>query len=338
MIGNPLNNPQETIQEKIREVIQFEKETLPQITRFLKTIEPFLEEITKTESPIAVSYLTLHTIFQKLRSFEKDILAISKPTIDSFADEIIKRGLNKEFLNLNMNMPTAPDLQKFMGLKSQANFAQAVTALKMDFVYWFHLPFIVAAKWERFWIFILSMIPSEDPARGVYQQCRNEFKAVDHEQMFRRAAETSKKQLELLKQYGKNANIDFNESLKLRICVKGSIVTGSIQSPVNVPAHLFLFEDRIAILNVNEKSVKQQSNLSVWLVQSTVFPKSQMVIDVLGIDFSFAFQPENSVDFEALKHNWEILRSQKPKDYSIYQPIRLNSSEPDALEWVEINE
>ncbi|OHT11131.1 hypothetical protein TRFO_04094 [Tritrichomonas foetus] len=338
MIGSFQNSPQESLQERINEVMLFEKETNAKIISILKIVEPILPQITKQDSPVATSIVCLHSLFQALRDFERKILNLNKPSLDSFADEIIKRQLKKEFQNLINNTPSVSELTKFLSHKNNASLASAIKA-DGNIAYWFHLPFIYAAKWERFWEYVLSIIPAEDPTRGVYQQCRNEFKAVDHDGIYKRLAEQYKKQLEMLKNYGKSSNLDFNQSMRLYACIKGNVISGSLQKIDYIPSFLFLFEDKIALMKIPTKNVMAQSTLNIWLVPSTMFARSQKIIDVLGTDFSFAFQPETSVEYENLWKTWDVLMSEKPRDYGIFQPIILNPEDPlPILDWVEINE
>ena len=331
-------NPEEAIKDQIQEMITFENETSSQIIMFLKTIGPFLKQIQDCESQTADGFIKLHSLFETIRDFERDVLNIQKPTIDSFADLITKRNFQKEFQELNEKMPPSSDLQKFLMQKSQSAFHKALKNAKQPEVYWFHLPYQYAQKWEKFWEFILSVLPPECITRGIYQKCRNEFKAADHQQIYRRNAETNKKQLAMLKQYGKTSNLDFDDSLRLHACVKGNVVEGSLSNIMFKPAYLFFFEDRIAIMRTSEKTVQQQSILNIWIVHSAMFPKAKRILDVLGTDFSFAFQPENQTASDNLWKAWSVLMSEKPRDYGIFQPIMLNDAPPPALDWVEINE
>ena len=358
MIGNPLNNPQKALQERIREMLQLEKDMDPQISAFSRLIKPYLGQLRDTASQekpssqrevqIAACYINLSSLMQKLTQFGKDILDIEKPTIESLAAVIRKHGLKRDFQNINATMPTAPELQSFLSAKSRVEFAQALEAQGVEFLYWFRLPSIIATKWEQFWIYVLDKIATENEERYVYQECRNEFRTLDQEQLYRRAAETSKKQLEMLRQYGKKCNMDFeftapnpnalSSALKLYICIKGYLIGGTVTQIQEFPAYLFIFDDRVAILNVNDKLVQQQSLMDVYFIPSTMYAKSRRIVDILGMEFSVSFRPETVTDSESLWKIWEIINKGKPSDYSMYQPVSLDlnyiftfNMDPEAL-------
>ena len=131
---------------------------------------------------------------------------------------------------------------------------------------------------------------------------------------------------------------NFKEPLSLYTCVKGFIITGTIDEMIKIPAYLFLFREKLVLLNTKEKTIKWQNPINAWLVNSTVFPEPAKVIDVLGTDYSFPFQAENPANKENLWKYWNDMMGDKPQDFGIYQPVRLDMNDTSDLDWVEINE
>lgn len=324
-----------TIKEDlVQEIIAYIRDTDPRIKNFLDKAAPYREILTKPDSSSSKGFSALLNLYTALHNFTQAVLQKPSPNLSILADIVTKDDeIQKKFKELNDKMPSPNDLNKITNSKQYSKFVKDVS--ETGIVYAFNYPFTIAAKLERFWSQVLNLVPAEDAVRGLYQACRQKFKAIDHKQTFERNAAKFSKQLEQLKAYGKQKDIIFPNDMKLHWCIHGSVMAPPQQPPI--PAYLFIFEDRLALMR-SDKVVKCNLILNVWILPSAMYPRNLHVVDVLTTDFSFAFQPENLSESDALWKSWNVIANTAPLDYNIYQPVMLSNDPPPQLEWVEINE
>ncbi|KAK8900245.1 hypothetical protein M9Y10_002568 [Tritrichomonas musculus] len=338
-----ITDSQESMKQRVDEICKYNNDTYQQICTFLKAVEPRINEInanpkTKFYSTIS-SFKSLLSIFNQIRNFIKSIQSISKPTQDSLADEIKNNSEANRALKTNIQefvYPNVDELNKYLAKNHELN--RAIQSTKLNYDNWFALPPAFLSKWEVFWKDVLKRVPVGHPNHNLFQQCRVMFQINDPQRFFKDRAEQYKKELDLLKQCGKQSDFNFKEPLSLYTCVKGFIITGTIDEMIKIPAYLFLFREKLVLLNTKEKTIKWQNPINAWLVNSTVFPEPAKVIDVLGTDYSFPFQAENPANKENLWKYWNDMMGDKPQDFGIYQPVRLDMNDTSDLDWVEINE
>lgn len=331
------------MKQKVDEICKYNNETYQEVCTFLKLVEPKIIDIaTNTKSKFnstIVSFKKLLSIYNQIKTFIAKIQSISKPTQDSLADEInnnseTNKTLKSDIQELNKTYPSADDLNKC--LSKYHELSKAIQSTNRNYDYWFALPPTFSSKWEEFWKAVLKKVPVGHPNHSLFQQCRNMFQIKDPQEFFKLRADQYKKQLDLLKQCGKQTGFSLNDSANLYTCVKGYRIAGKIDDIIKIPAYLFLFQEKLVLFNYEEKTIRSQNPINAWLVNSTVFP--DRVIDVLGTDYSFPFQAENPADNENLWKYWNTLMGDKPQDFGIYQPVRLDMNDTTDLDWVEINE
>ena len=327
------------MQQKVDEICKYNNETYQEICTFLKIVEPKITDIatnakSKFNSTIA-SFKKLLSIFNQIKSFITKIQSISKPTQNSLADEINNnsepnKALKSDIQELNKSYPNVDDLNKC--LSKYHELSRAIQSTNRKYDYWFALPPAFASKWEEFWKAVLKKVPVGHPNHSLFQQCRNMFQIKDPQEFFKLRADQYKRQC------GKQSGFNIKDSMCLYTCVKGYRIAGKIDDMIKIPSYLFLFQEKLVLLNIDEKTIKSQNPINAWLVNSTVFPEPTKIIDVLGTDYSFPFQAENPADNENLWKYWNTLMGDKPQDFGIYQPVRLDMNDTSDLDWVEINE
>lgn len=317
----------------VSEIVAYQKDTSKTIRTFIDGISGMLDKL-KPGSSAAKSLGALLGMYHTLDRFTKKLCAADRLTLPGIEKILAESNIKKAFETLDENFPSNAIVAQLRKVKEIKQFEEDA---KMDIVTYIRLPYNISGRWRSFWSAILDVIDKEHPERASYQQCLSEFNIVDQQQNFKKIAERFQKQLEMLRHIVGTSNIAFTD-MRLHYCVTGSVMRGDVMNPSKAPAFLFLCDDRITLLLTNEKIVKTADLRNVWIVPSAMFSKASRVVDVLGTEYSFAFQPASGAESEELWKNWHVISVGTRVDFSIFAPVMLSDEEVSFLDWVEINE
>ena len=317
----------------VTEIVAYQKDTCDTLKTFIDGVGGILEKL-KPGSDAAKSLGALLGMYHTLYRFTKKLLAIERLTLPTIEKILAESNIKKGFETLDENFPSNTIVSQLHKVKDVKQFE---ADSRSDLVTYIRLPYNISARWRVFWNSVLDVIEKENPERASYQQCLSEFSIVDQQQNFKKIAERFQKQLEMLKHIVGTSNIAFTD-MRLHYCVTGSVMKGDVMNPTKEPALLFLCDDRITLLITNAKVVKTADLRNVWIVPSAMFSKASRVVDVLGTEYSFAFQPASGAESEELWKNWHIISVGTRVDFSIFQPVTLSDEAVSFLDWVEINE
>lgn len=322
------------IDDAIRKVMTEERETQKQVNAFLNHMQPIRDKFS-SESSSSKSIVATIGIFELISKFEKGIFAVEPATLESIEKVVNQVNVKQGFVYLDQNFPTQAEVEKISKNKEMKSLEEKTN---FPISYWFQLPYKIADRWNRFWKSIINMVDKQDGRVASYQHCYSEFKIVDQNQKFREKAETFAAQMDVLREAMGHAGSMVFAYLRLHYCVTGFVLTGNVNTPTKSPAYLFLFDDRIILLRTKEKIIKTANLLNIWMVPSAVFARASRVVDVLGTEYSFAFQPASAAESEGLWKNWQNIASTTPRDFAIFQPVNMSDGMIPVLDWVEINE
>jgi hypothetical protein len=296
-------------------------------------ITPFYDELRNPQNICAKSFEALVNALKSIISFEAAFLKSSNHTLLSIAELFnSSEKLPALFNDLEQSIPSADELAKLSKSKTHKSFIDSLAAKNVDLPFWFHFPYLYIKTWVIFWTRALEIVTIDDDLYSVYLQCRAALKKIEMDQQKIRIMEMFKPSLEKLYKHSEKQKVFIPKDSALLWCVSGHM----IQHPQPVPASLFIFEDRVALMR-EDKLVISSNLLNTWIVRSSMFPAKRNVVDVLCTKQSFAFEPLNENESIALWKTWKTVGSWCPNDWSIFQPVIIDPDEKETLEWHVVN-
>lgn len=299
----------------------------------LTCVTPFFEDLINPKNLCAKSFEALVDASKSILSFESTFLKSENHTLASIADLFNSfEKLPALFSNLEQSIPSPEDLNKILKSKVHKSFIDFLSSKNIDLQFWFHFPYTYIETWAIFWTRALDIVSIDDNMYSVYLQCRTTLKKIEMQQQKKRISEMFKAKIEQLFKLSEKQKVFIPKDSSLLWCVAGRVIV----KPHPVAASLFIFEDRVALMR-EDKVVVSSKLLNTWIVKSSMFPAKRNVVDVLGTKQSFVFEPANENESSALWKTWRTIASWCPSDWSIFQPVIIDPTEKDSIEWEVVN-
>jgi hypothetical protein len=321
------------IASKVTEIVEFERGKQSQTINLLNLLKDF-PAAAKNGSTGYQSIVSAIALFERLQAFDHDLTTQSPPTLAVVVQAYSTNpGLGPAFQALNKNFPAPKVVAK---LRKNNVIKQCEDRSKMDLASIFSFLTGIAGRWTRFWDDVIALTSHNDPSWSTYNTNRGVTQVVDSGGAFQLSTDKFQKQIDMLREAARQSEIHLAEELKLHTCVRGFTITGSIENAGRLNTIMYLFEDKLALLQ-DGRTLKIESVPNLWFLNSPIYGRNHKVVDILGTKWSFAFEPETPAENEEMWKTWKMLSPGQPKDFGVFRPVQL-SADPKYLNWVEVIE
>ena len=324
------------ITDLIETQIAISEDTISIIQEIIETITPFFSILSSPQNPCNQSFSLLMQISKEILKFETSFSKLESHSLLTISDlfNTFEISFQNLFENLAKNSLSSSDIQKLMKSKPHKPFFDTLTSKNIDLSFWFQFPYTYVKTWSIFWTRVLDIVTINDNLYSIYLQCRSSIQKIELSEQKSRVAEMFKSKLEQLFKSSAKHKVFIPKDSALLWCISGKIIL----KPAPVKVTLFIFEDRVAILRDDkEKTVFSSKLLNTWMVKSSMYPAKQNIIDILCTQQSFAFEPANEQESTALWKTWGSIATWCPQDWSIFQPVVIDPTEKESIQWEYVN-
>lgn len=322
-------------EEKIRELIQNIRNSN---NKSRTTISTFLTAFQSSKYFRPLPNLPMFSVLPIILTFSDSVSRLENPTLASLSQQVDrisdKEKLKQMIRQIKDDLPNTKERKKLLSKSQRTELKSIYQSLNFNEISFLTISLTFFQQWYSFWDFTCGLKSVNSQTKSICRSCKTVFELVDPHERLKSIREQYKKEITLLKNHIEKWELKIVETMPLYEVIKGSIISGSMNCPIEKDALLFFFEERLYVYQSQREKVESQLNCNIWMNRSLIFPQNN-IVDILGTDFSFAFRPIDSKSKEMMWRNWNSLKSDRPLDFSLFQPIKLDDLADDEFERID---